>query len=439
MNNSNLNPGCEKASKGRKFAVKVSSPAQCKRLLSLVIPVEEVKKEEDQIFKKLRSDLKIPGFRKGKVPPEFIKKNYGEVIHSDAVRNLLPAVYEEALEREGIAPLGEPNFENIKAEKDTDISADIAVEVRPEVRIGKYKDLSVKAEKHEIGDSDIDEAMQSIRERMASFRVVEREAGENDYLVIDYAPIINGEIDRKKLLKNYPVDMSSDNLLPDFRDGLKGVKPGDKKEFTVHYPADFPEKELKGQDRDFHVEVREVKEKVLPELNDDFVKQLDSGLTSVAELKKRVREDLIEQEIKRYAHEIEEKVIDVIIKNEPFEVPEAMVNNYLASVLEEDKKRRPRVDDEEAREKEVRNLFHDSAVRTVRKYFIMESVRVQENIKISDEELSGRMDKLAGTSERKDEILGYLRSPDQKSRIEAELADEKVLKLLRESADIKKV
>jgi trigger factor len=423
----------------RKFTVKVSKPDQCRRVLSIEVPLEEVEREEGEIFRKLKSDLKIPGFRQGKVPAGYIRKNYADVIHSDAVRNLLPEVYEQALIRERIAPLGDPKFENLRAEKGEGITVEVTVEVRPEITIKNYKNIGIVAEKREIGEEDVDRALENLRERMSTFKVVDRPVGAKDFVVVDYAPMENGERIESKALKNYPVDMSSGGLLADFKAGIEGMRAGEEKEITVRYPDDFPEEDLAGRERRFHVSVREVKEKVLPGIDDEFVKQLGAGFASVAELRERIRADLVEEERKRYEHEVEEKVIDQIISREPFDVPETMVENYLASIIEEDRKRRPNVPSEEDREREIRKLYRDSAVRTVKKYFIIEAIKKQENVVVSEDEVNARIEEIAGEGEQKDEVVAYLKHPQRRSRIENELADEKVLNLLRESADIKSV
>ena len=148
----------------RKFTVHVADGGGCKRVLSIEIPSEELDKEKAAAMAELQRDLKVPGFRQGKVPRKYIEKNYKEAIHTDAVRNLLPDVYEGALVREGITPISEPKFDNVKTEEEGDtISFDVTVEVRPEVTIEGYRGLKVKMEKKEIKDSDVNDAVEHLR------------------------------------------------------------------------------------------------------------------------------------------------------------------------------------------------------------------------------------------------------------------------------------
>ncbi len=146
---------------------------------------------------------------------------------------------------------------------------------------------------------------------------------------------------------------------------------------------------------------------------------------------------MIDEEAKRFGREIEERVIDEILKNEPFEVPNVMIENYLRSIMEEDRKRRPQIASDEERENEIRELFHDAAVRTVKKYFVIEAIKKQEKIEVTHEELKTRIDDLAGSGESGDPIRQYFEHPEHRSRLENELNDEKTLRFLRETARVK--
>jgi trigger factor len=202
----------------RKFTVKVTDAGGCKRLLSIEIPREELEREEAHVMEHLRQDLKVPGFRPGKVPVKYLEKNYKEAIHNDAVRNLLPSVYEDALVQEGIVPVGEPSFDNVKTSEGDTIRFDVTVEVRPEVNVEGYRGIKVKLKKRAIEDSNVEHALEHLRESMATLRVVDRPVREGDYVLIDYGPLLeNGEIDRKRFATNYPVDLSGENLIKEFR------------------------------------------------------------------------------------------------------------------------------------------------------------------------------------------------------------------------------
>jgi trigger factor len=425
----------------QKFTVTVSTPNDCKRVMTIEVPREEVEREEARILKRYSKELKVPGFRKGKLPLRFIEKNYGDAIHSDAVQNLLPAAYEKALVQEGIEPLSQPKFENMKADRGGSISVEVTVEVKPEVKIEGYRDLQMEVKAREVGEKEIAEALENLRQGFATMKVVDRASKNGDYLIIDYAPLTDsGEVDEQKRMSNYPVDLSSESLFVEFRDGLTGMTTGQEKHIEVSYPEDFPEREFAGKTRTFYVSVREIKEKVLPELSDEFAKQIGADFADLTALKKRIHEDLLEEEERRFNREAEEKIIDELIGLNPFEVPETMVENYLSSLIEEDKRKNPNQSNDQEREAEIRRIFRQAAVRTIKKYFTLLAVKEQENIKVEETEIEERIKKIIETSGEKDEdVQAYFKQSKNRTNLENQILDEKVLNFLRENADIKAV
>jgi trigger factor len=423
----------------RKFTVNVSSPGGCKRVLEFHVSEEELERERRAVIRELRRDLRVPGFRKGKVPESYITKNYAGAIESDAVRNLLPVVYEQAIMKEGLHPLGEPNFENLKAEEGEGLRMEAHIEVRPEVTLEGYKDIKVEAARQEVTDERVNATLDQMREHMATYQDVSRASTATDYLVIDYAPYgDDGAPDESARQSEYPVDLGSEHLLEEFRTGLVGKNKGDETDITVSYPADFSDEELAGNTKKFQVKVVEVKEKLLPELNDQFAARLDEKFATMLELKVQIRKDLESEEDRKYQHEVQEKIIDQIIAKNQFDVPEVMVNNYLASLVEEDKKRRPEVEDEEKRVEEISEAYRQAAERTIRKYFIIDAVRNQEGLELTPTDIEARIQELADTSQHsEEEIRTALANPETMRSFQGELLDRKVMDLLRSSADIK--
>ena len=422
----------------RKFTVEVTSPGECKRVLAIKVPEEELAREREVITQELRQELRVPGFRRGKVPLGFVAKNYADVIRSDAVRNLLPHVYEMAVMQEGLYPLGEPQFENLVTEEGDGLAFEAHFEVRPEVEIKGYDSVKVEVARTEISDEKVAETLEHLRERMAVYSDVDRAATSSDYVTIDYAPYLdNGEIDEPARQKGHPVDLSSEQLMPEFRTGLVGMQKDEEKDIAVAYPDDFPDEALRGKSRKLHATVVAVKEKLLPELDDAFAVRVDAKFDSVDALRNRIREDLESEEGRRFEHEVNEKIIAELIERNPFEVPEVMVRNYLTSLMEEDRRRRPNVEDEAKREQEIGELFREAAIRSIKKYVIVDAVRRQEKVELSEADIEARVSKLAESTGRPaDEIREHLKHPDHRRSFENELLDEKVYDLLRENVEI---
>jgi trigger factor len=423
----------------RSFTVTVAQPSQTRRVLSVQVPAEELEKERSAVLEEMRRQIRVPGFRKGKVPAGFIQKNYADAIQSDAVRNLLPDVYEQALHRENLHPLGEPMFENVKLGDGGGVTFDVKIDVRPEVKLQGYEKVTVDVPRRSVADQDVDQAVESLRERLAAFDTVARPAAPGDHLVIDYVPLAaDGTPEEKSRAKAYPIALSSDSLLEEFREGLAGMKAGDEKEIRVKYPADFGDEHVAGTERTFQVKVSEVKEKLLPELDDNFAKRVDESVGTLLELKLRIRKQLEVEEDNRYRREVDEKIIDTIIDANPFEVPEVMVENYLDSLIEEDRHHRGQSAADPAREQEIREMFRTSAVRMIQKYFVMDAVRRQENIELSADDVNQRIQLLAqGLGKSPEEIRQMVSHPERRRGFESDLVEEKTMRFLREHVVVK--
>lgn len=396
-----------------------------------------MEKERAAVRAELRRELRIPGFRKGKVPPGYIEKNYADVIATDAVRNMLPVVYEQGLARERLLPLGDPRFENVDF-ADGALKFDAAIEVRPDVVLKGYDRVSVEVPKRVTADEDVNRAVASLRERLAVLEAVERAAESSDTVVIDYVPLDeSGQPEEKARVKGYAVSLASESLLEEFRTGLAGMKAGDEKEIRVVYPADFGDADLAGKSRTFQVRMAEVKQKLLPEVDDAFAKRVDPSSAGLLDLRLRIRKELEAEEEGRHRREIDDKIVDAIIAENPFEVPEVMVENYLASLVEEDRRHRGGAGDA-TREQEIRQLFRDSAERMIRRYFILDAVKRQENIGVTAADVEERIRQMAQHLGRPEEdVRRALEQPGRRRGFENDLLDEKTMAFLRERAAVK--
>jgi trigger factor len=428
-----------KSAEDKNFTVRVDETGQCKRTLTLGVSDEAFQAEKKRIAKKLQSDLEVPGFRKGKVPASYIAKNFAGAVHSDAVQNLLSKAYEEAILGGDLHPLGEPRFDDLKAEDGEGISVKAHIEVKPEIEVTDYTKVEVESEKKTIGEEDVDKTLESLRENMATYQTVDRPAQGDDYLSIDFAPYRDsGEVDEAAAQTNYAVTLDGPNLLPEFKQELAGMKAGEEKDILVRYPEDFADQSLGGSSKSFHVKVNEVKEKLLPEIDDNFASNVAPEVGSLADLRKRILQDLQQEEESKHKQDVQEKIIDKIIEKNDFEVPEAMVENYLTSIVEEDRRRRPNVESEDGRDTQVREMFREPATRMVRRYLIMEAVARQEKLAVTRDEFDKRVEYLAeGAGRPVEEVAAMFRDKKHRRNLENELLDQKVLDFLRENAEIK--
>ncbi len=424
----------------KKFTVSIAEDSQCKRTLSFAIPEDVISEERQVVANKLRRELRVPGFRKGKVPITYVEKNYGEVVHSDAVRNLLPLVFHEAIHEHDLRPIGDPIFDNLGGEPGQGVTFDAKIEIRPDVTVAGWDKVKVSVEKEAIGDDRVEETVANLREQFATLAVVDRAAGEKDFVIIDYAPIGDeGQPVEDKFERNQTIDLTNDRFLPEFRDNLVGMTVGEEKNIEVNYPDDFPDEALRGQMREFKIAVKEVKEKLLPELDEAFAQRVNPEFENIEALTTRIKDDLEAEADKRWQRDVDESIFDQLIDMNPFEVPEVMVENYLHSLVHEDQHRRPNVPDEAQREREIREVFGTMAEKAIKRYFVIDAVQRQQGFEVGEDDISERLTSLAERSGRDlDQVKSLFGNPEQRGKLVEDMMEEKVLNFLREQADIKK-
>lgn len=264
--------------------------------LEFTIDQETVKQGLDKTFKKVQKNLNVPGFRKGRVPRKIFEQQFGEAaLYEDTLNDLLPAAYSKAVEEAGIEPVAQPSIDIKSVEKNQDWELIAEVTLKPEVELGDYKELEVTKQDRDVSDADVEDALERRRESQAELVVKEDAAENGDTVVIDFEGFKGDEAFEGGKGENHSLVLGSNSFIPGFEEQLVGVKANDEKEVTVTFPEEYHSEDLAGQEAVFKVKVHEVKSKELPELDDEFVKDLDEDAETVDELKEKIRKELVER------------------------------------------------------------------------------------------------------------------------------------------------
>ncbi|WP_161877938.1 trigger factor [Alkalibacterium sp. MB6] len=264
--------------------------------LEFTIDQETVKQGLDKTFKKVQKNLNVPGFRKGRVPRKIFEQQFGEAaLYEDTLNDLLPAAYSKAVEEAGIEPVAQPSIDIKSVEKNQDWELIAEVTLKPEVELGDYKELEVTKQDRDVSDADVEDALERRRESQAELVVKEDAAENGDTVVIDFEGFKGDEAFEGGKGENHSLVLGSNSFIPGFEEQLVGVKANDEKEVTVTFPEEYHSEDLAGQEAVFKVKVHEVKSKELPELDDEFVKDLDEDVETVDELKEKIRKELVER------------------------------------------------------------------------------------------------------------------------------------------------
>ncbi len=272
-------------------------------------------------------DMKVPGFRKGKVPPQVVLQQVGrEAVLDEAVRRALPIWYEEAIQEAGLATVGSPDV-NLTGlpEKGSPLAFSFEVGVRPTAELGEYRGVEAGRREPEVPDDDLQAELDRMRESLASLETVERAAGDKDYVVIDFTGSVDGETFEGGEARGFLLELGSGRLIPGFEEQLTGASAGDEREVRVTFPEDYQADRLAGQEATFAVQVREVKEKRLPELDDDLAVEA-GGYESLDELREEIRSQLRTAQEEAIDREYREAVVDAVADEAKIDVPHDLVH-----------------------------------------------------------------------------------------------------------------
>jgi trigger factor len=400
---------------------------------------EEVDRRVQQAARELGRQMKIPGFRKGKVPPPVVIRRLGrEAVLDEALRASLHNWYADAIDEAGITPIGEPDLDvgELPGEGKP-LSFSIEIGVRPRATLGEYKGLEVGRREAVADDAAVDAELERLRDRFATLETVERAAGQGDHIVMDYRGFIDGEAFAGGEGRDQLLELGSGRLIPGFEEQLLGVSAGEERTVEVTFPEDYAE-QLAGKAATFEVTVSEVKAKRLPELDDDFATEA-AGLDTLAELREDIANRILEYERHQIEHEFEEAVVDAAAAEAQITLPDALVHARAHEMLEEmlTAMARQGVSREAylritgATEHELAERAEPEAAARLRREAVIEAVVEAEPIEPSDEDL---LEALRSSAERgkttPEKLLEQLRQRGGLARLRAEIAARQAVELL---------
>lgn len=373
--------------------------------LKITLPAEEVNKGFKKAVAKIAGQVNIPGFRKGKAPRNIIEMHYGkEAVKQEAFELVANQCYTEALEQEKLIPVSDPKVEDSVFEENKDMELTIKVTLKPEVKLGDYKELHVEKDAVEVTDEAVEEQVQGLRSRHA--KMVEAEEGavieKGDFAIIDFAGTVDGEPFSGGEGKGYPLEVGSNSFIPGFEDQLVGLKKGDSTDVDVTFPEEYFVKELAGKQAIFKVNVQDVKRKELPELTDEYV-AANSDCKTVEELRASYKERMQKAAENNAQVAYEKALIDLAVANAEFEVPEIMIEDRVTQMIDEMRMSL------EARKltleqymqysgidmKQLRERQHDAAVENVKTDLVLDAIAKAENIQVSMDDVDSELSAIA--------------------------------------------
>jgi trigger factor len=373
----------------------------------LTIEVEAAKVNEglDAAFKKVVKQVNVPGFRKGKMPRGMFEKRFGvESLYQDALDFILPEAYAKAIEEAGIDPIDRPEIDVEQMEKGKDLIFTAKVQVKPEVKLGEYKGLEVEKMETEVTAEDVEAELTSLQEKQAELAVKEEgKAEEGDTVTMDFEGFVDGEAFEGGQAENYSLELGSGQFIPGFEEQLIGVASGEEKEVEVNFPEEYHAAELAGKPATFKVKVHEIKAKELPALDDEFAKDADEEVETLAELKEKIEKRLQESKKNEAETAVRETLVNKASDNAEVEIPEVMVKAEVDRMMQEFEQRLQMqgmnldlyFQFSGQTEEDLRGQMTEDAGKRVRTNLTLEAIAAAENLEVTDEEAEEEVNKMA--------------------------------------------
>lgn len=359
----------------------------------------------DKAFKKVVKDVQIPGFRKGKIPRNIFENRFGvESLYQDAVDIVLPDAYVNAVEEAEIEPIDQPEINVDEIEKEKPLTFTATVTVKPEVVLGEYKGLEVEEQTADITDEDVTEALESEREKQAE--LVLKEEGhveEGNTAVIDFEGFLDGEPFEGGKGESHSLEIGSEQFIPGFEEQLIGKPAGEEMEVEITFPEEYHEADLSGKNAVFKVKIHEIKEKELPELDDEFAKDIDDDVETLEELKAKKKEELENQKQQEIENETRETLLNKATDNAEVEIPDVMVEKEVDQMVKEFEQQLQAQgmtmemysQFSGQNEDDLKNQMKEDAEKRVKTNLTLEAIFAAEALEVTDEDVNEELEKMA--------------------------------------------
>jgi len=412
------------------------------------IPQERVKEELFQAFRRLVKDVKVNGFRKGKVPRKIFEKRFGkEIIEEEAIKKIYPEVYREILNEHKLIPIIEPTVEIIQFSSDKPLILKIELVNKPEVKLGKYKEIKVAKKKISISADEIKTALKHFQQQYTRYVPLpeKRKVRKNDWVVLDYQVFHKGKLLPRETQNNFLFKIGSSQFPPSFSQGLIGLKAGEKKELEVQLPPSHFRKDLAGEKLTFKVTLKEIREEKIPSLNDEFARNFQ--FDDLETFKKHIQDELRKSKESWEEKRLKREIIDKVVNNSQIKIPPSLIKRKVEEKIEQLKNRLKEqktdlenyLKKEKLSEEKLRAELGKEIERGTAAFFVLEAIAEQEKIQVKEEEINERLKKSANRDLKEQElnkIKNNLTRQGDLNILRARIREQKTIDFLYQKARI---
>jgi len=408
----------------------------CTREIEVEVPAEVVSRETGVVIERFQKHARLPGFRKGKVPASVVRQRFPEDIRSEVVEALVPRYFRQEVEKRGLQPVSQPRVSDLHVVDGEPLRFKASFEIMPEIQVSGYEEL--RAEKHDtsVSDQEVEEALGRLREQHATYNAVDdRELQDGDFAQVSLVGTPQSSEGKPVTMDDVMVEIGGATTVSEFSDHLRGARPGEERRFDVTYPADFSDQRLAGRKLAYAISVKAIKQKVLPELNDDFAKEAGE-FQSLEELRSKIRQQLEAEKKHSAEHAAKDKLVEELVRRNNFPIPEALVDRQVDVRLERGLRalaaQGMRTEDMKKMDfSRLRAGQREAAVREVKAGLILDKIADQEKIEVTDEEVNQEIEALAKQMQQTAEaVRARLTRDGALDRIRSRIRNEKTLDFL---------
>ena len=383
---------------------------------------------------------RVPGFRKGKVPASIVGQRFASEIKSDIVEALVPRYFREETQKQNLHPVSQPRVTDLHLQKGEPLTFKASFEILPEFKVAAYDDLRIERLPTEVTEEEVERALNNLRQQHATYSPVEEERvlADGDFAVVGFRGTpVDGEADAKPVeVDEVMVEIGGEDTIPEFTENLRGAKPGEERSFQVKYADDFADKRLAGKTMTYAVNVKGIKTKSVPDLNDDFAKELGADFATLEELRNRLRENMKADKAREAEHRGKDQIVEQLVTRNDFPVPDAMLDQQIDLRLERGLRALAAqgMKTEDMKRMDFGRLRagqREAALREVKASLILEQIADEERIEVGDEELDREVQTLADQAKQTiEQVRARLTQDGGLDRIRHRIRNEKALDAL---------
>jgi len=413
-----------------------------KKKVNVEIAEDQVIKEVDSFYRELSRKAKIKGFRPGKVPRNILERHFKDYVKAEVIQKLIQESYPQALSEAKLHPVSNPLIDPGEMEGGKPFQYAATIETKPEIKLEGYIGLKIEGKKEGVKDEEVEERLKNLQNLHAQLKTISeaRSVQSGDFVILDYeARIENKPLEEGKAI-DFPVDVGSGRFIPEFEEKIIGLKPEEEKEIEISFPEDYGYKKWAGKTISFHVNIKEIKEKVLPALDDEFAKDL-GDYSSLEELRLKLRAEIEKEKERALERQLKDQMVDQLLQANSFEIPDSLVEEQ-AKALASDTKLRLASQGVDLKnlgvsEEKLEHDYREMATKQVRTFLILEKIADQEGIKVTEGETEDHLREISERIHQKfDVVKRYYEKNGLISEVTAGIMSEKTLNFLLQKASV---